>query len=126
MNDGGEAGNDTGSETAGTAGTDSQTEGCPGTFEETTSALLTVPDGDVGGALSVGGYLFTNEGESGNGITVEIGCSADGEMIANGIPVVESGTAAIIDIHVDGKRIMLENHSNNATTANMTISVQNL
>lgn len=75
---------------------------------------------------TVGGYVFTNKGESGAGILMDIECGSESAMVRQDVYCAEGGPETVEDITQDGKRIRMTNHSSNPGGANMTIHVEDL
>jgi hypothetical protein len=94
---------------------------CASTFVDSISTTLVY----VSTPVSVGGYIFSNNGESGSGIMMDISCEADAEPIESGI-YIEDGSSTVIERPIDGKRITIYNIASNPTAASMTIHVENL
>lgn len=94
---------------------------CASTFVDSISTTLVY----VSTPVSVGGYIFSNNGESGSGITMDISCEADSEPIEGGV-YIEDGGSIVIDRPIDGKRITIYNLGSTPTAASMTIHVETL
>jgi hypothetical protein len=94
---------------------------CPGVFSETFSGFL-----NVDAATEVGGYNIINRGPESNGISVEIQCAYDQEVIVPGLYCNESGPPAIVDLVTHGMRITVTNNSNNDDRSNADVTVGEL